>query len=345
MKTTEVPILAFQGAVAFEAAKKWLDENQPNFHTTSNYVIVADDGKVEQQIGRICHRSISESSTKKGTRACVGTEIGLRRRSEQPTHQGPGAYRQALTWDVADPFLKWFLHESYMSPFIINRDDIEFVKNKGIIVTADVAAPLLQNIMIVSRHFYEIRPECFEKWNELTANGIDPLFAYLCTFCTGYSAYGAKEQSAVVSYWGHRAHILSTLPACLKALNGEIGNMCSLDFSDTSNHYRNSTAYSGGVKFFHNHGDGLPDNYATYGLPTPYRHFVYQLMDRSSFKDALKVHRQGGDAPDLYKPPNPFVKVEAGITKPQNDEVSYKEFYDFVVPWFYRAWLNKEFEE
>jgi|GEM_PF-6679182 len=332
MKMRELPFNPQYSPEVYEQAKQWLVDNQPKFGSTANFAVFASNGVVESRINQVCHRAISSSSLP--DRCLVVSEVGVRRRppAKAPFTGGPPQDWE-LDWRDAEPFLRWWLYESYMGRFILNRDDIEFIKQYGIIVSADMPAPLLQNIMIVSRHFYEVYNESFRLFRQFTEKGLDPRIAYMMLFNTGFSLGNQIVEGLATAYSNHRAHPMLGLDAMQNFLDDEIGTRFRAahkkELTDPALLYRTSLAYTGGVLFFANKAEDAPQF-----VDGGYHHFVYGLCRIEEFREALKAHRHARNNVEMYRPPNPFKRVVPGHLAPTApDQVSYKELFEFVVPY------------
>jgi hypothetical protein len=323
----EIPFEPRYPPGVLDQAKEWLRNNREKFAATANFAIFNSQGEVEHRTNQVCHRSISISMLH--DRCLVASEIGLRRRSlmKVPFSGGSTEYPWELSWDVAEPFLRWFLYDSWMGRFIINRDDLEFVKEYGIIVSADCPAPLLQNTLIVSRHFWEVQPDSFHQFKKLVENGCNKTLAYLCCFCVGYSFGGQNILSAVTSLSNHRAHVLPNLAGIRRALSEEVGSGLFAQkgkyLNDPTLLYRSCTDYNGGLKIFTSDKDRIFDTES---------HFVGDLFKIAEFRSALKDYRTNTLGLGMYHPPNPFERSRVAIPM-HPDQVSYKELYDFVLPY------------
>lgn len=291
-------------------AEQWLRDNVHTFRGTANFGVL-EDGKILPFTRQSCHREIANRVGK--GRSLVATEIGSAR-----------AMREARP-EVTVPFLKWFLHDSPYARFILTKDLAPAI-TYGIVVSTDVAAPLLQNIMIISRHFYEVSDAAFLKFNELTGNGCDPMAAYPLCFNTTFSNPLTKGNHLVQSWHNHRAHPLFNLKAFKNWMQGELGTQTTFTFDKEREHYRNNNKYTGGTLFFFDRPDVVtPHEYDHDG-----KHFLYDLVfNNKEFRDALSAHR-GSSETVKYSPPNPFAPRVAG---PKPHEISFSELWEFALPW------------
>ena len=308
-----------------DLCETWFKTTRQEFGSSCNYLLVSPCGSTKSETKRPCHGSIQHRAGMKGSTLCVATDTGQDRRQEWHKHFSsqmrlPQDVNWRLDWSVMEPFLKWFLYESYFSPFILNRDDFEFVKSNGIIVSADVPAALLQNIMIASRYFVECSPYSFHMFNALTAKGIDPRIAYTTCFCTGASSYifiQDPDVTQVTGYTSHRTTPLLSLEGIRNFLRDDFGEQ-STDVLSVDKNYRTYSVYQGGSRFF---GPGTNGG------------FVKELLlQESSLRNALSVYRKEKNAATLYKPPNPFETPRATREIMGALEFSYTEMYECLIP-------------
>jgi hypothetical protein len=310
-----------------EKAKAWLVDNQRIFSDTANYCIFSDTEQTAH-FGRVCHRDISSPTIR--NRAMVASEFGWRRNA-------------GMTRELARPFIDYIVNQSYMGRFLLIRD-VDFILDNGFIVSADVAAPLLQNIMIVSRHGYEIPARAFSKFNELIQEGILPDLAYLCVFGTGYSNKTGTSIVDISSYpvaaiWGHRAHPLLPISGVRNFIHGEIGQMLGLDCNSPLSHYRANKDYRGGVKMF------LPAFKQAVYDPNldPSKDFTRGLFKIDSFKEELSARRKERSQEKTFVVPNPFARRALGAPPPMmGDQVTYEELFSFVLPYVQLSGLLDE---
>lgn len=307
MKIDDMPYTPHHTAEDIERAKAWLVDNKNDFEKVSNFAIFTSSEKkaVHSYINQACHYNISVHPGEGAT--VVATEfpdnISVKRRR---------------------PYLNWMLKDTYFSKFILNRDDPEFCLNYGFIVSTDIPCPLLQNIMITARASREVRPEVFDMFNKLVSEGINPDVAYLCCVNTGYGATVFNEASAVRNHGNHRA-----LP--LLSLDG-ISLMTRHEFSDKITFHADKT--------YRKSSQGFNGGYSMFGSACPYEgNFITDMMSEktfpmsSEFKDDLAKFRGYGNSGEMYRPPNPFKKPDRSVLQPRHDEVTYKELFEFVLPW------------
>lgn len=314
---------------ALSAARQWFENNRANFKNSCNFAQFKADGTFRSHLNQQCHANIQYLPQGFKDIACVATDIAIDRRSDwyksflgtrsggmDVTEQAK-EWSDGMTWERVDAYLKYFLYESYFSPFIINKDDIDFVKKYGIIVTADIPAALLQNIMISSRYFIECSPESFDMFNDLTAKGVHPDIAYVVSFSTTISSYTIRtsnqkiENTKVASQSAHRSTPLLSLQGMKNILNDELG--CDSILVEANN-YRNYQHYSGGSQFF---GSG---------------NFIKELLtSNEDLRNALSEYRKEKNASEIYVPPNPF----AGAATPKASspfDFTFPEMFECLIP-------------
>jgi len=329
MKLRNINFKPEASAEVIAKAKKWLVDKKPEFRSTANFCIFDAKGNDYPRIGGACHNQIMYCTLR--DRAVVATEVGYNRWAQLGTSEVYKAY--VKTKKLIEPYIRWLTTESYMAEFILNRDDLDFCCEYGLVVSADVMTPLMQNIMIASRNVHELSNKAFEIFNDLTQNrGVSGDLAYIAVFGSGIS--DAPETSAVRSVSGHRPTALLNLPALKNFVVGELGDGYggpAFDFNNPKIFYRNTLSYTGGLRLFFPHGQGVQDGVSISGRT--FEHMIYQLTKQDDFKEALSAHRKSLNDPNgIYRPPNPFTKKTIADA-PQTHEISYKEFVEFALPW------------
>lgn len=314
---------------AQQAATKWLVENRSRFEDTCNFAVFSSSGAFEEYIKRPCHGNIN--GNRHSDIQCVATDITVDRRQAWykwfNSRNGQDVRNKdwSLDWTRVEPFLKWFLYESFASPFIINKDDFEFVKNYGIIVTAHCPAPLLQNIMIASRYPLECSAYSFDMFNSLTAKGVDPIIAYVLCFSVASSKYtfnGDPAKTLVSFSSPHRTCPGASLNGIKAMLRGfDMQGPLSVDHNYTI--FRN---YRGGSAFFET-GD-----------------FIKELLNvNNDLREALSAYRSRQTELEVYTPPNPFAppsNLSSPVLSP--GRYTYTEMYECLIPFITTSQLLKE---
>lgn len=281
---------------SIDKAVEWFQENKKHFSNTTNFCIVLDACKSPVSlISEPCHARLG--TPRGGKKEVVGTEIAF----DRPGYKSPGR----------EPFLKWFLYDSFASRFILNKDDYAFCKDYGIIVSCDIPAPLLQNIAIVSRHFRECVDETFDMFLRLLEKGYPGHLCYLLSM-NGLS----QPDRPMYSNTGHRAF---GIPHNMATLNNHLkGDIIPLRDTDPSGLARVfSTIYGGNA-------------YGVQGSPCAGL-FPHDLLDNDEdLRKELSVYR-GESTIEAYKPPNPFA---ANNLRPANPRiVIIKELEDVILPY------------
>ena len=321
---------------AMAAAKAFLLA-KTGWGTTTNFAIITNDGVVEERRNGACHAGILSPKTVDGARAVVATEIGWQRRSPNP-NASYGARTPDRT--IIEPFLRWFLYDSWLGRFILNRDDFEFCRDHGIIVSADMNVALMQCIMITSRHFYEVSDQAFLKWTELTSNGTHPTLAYIMCFLTYYSYMTPPETQAVQLISGHRAHMMPSITGFQKWLDHDLGTLYNktkisptygakpieVNLEDSKFHYRNFRYYNGGLLFFQ-------DN-------SVYSYLFQELFQDKEFVERLREFRTGGKSKEMYRPPNPFDKKAQAAVLAAN-QMNYLEWFAVATPYLNERYFSE----
>jgi len=283
-------------------------------------------GEVREHLNRPCHNSINGNDFLDVQ--CVATDMAVDRKQKwydtfnaSNSQQYPKDW--SLDWSTVEPFLKWFLYESFASPFIINKDDMEFVKNYGIIVTAHMPAALLQNIMIASRYPLECSAYSFDMFNAMTAKGVDPNVAYVTALCASGSknTFHTDPDKALVSYPGsHRTSYGLSIAGMKAMIRGELTGPLSIEHNYTVNKY-----YRGGSGFFEN-GD-----------------FILELiLSNRNVRNALSEYRKTKATTEVYTPPNPFAPRSLSSPSLPPDKYTYTEMYECLIPFITTSQLLKE---
>lgn len=277
-------------------------------HSPATFAVQGTDGNgaltYEWHLNGTCHRAIETNRHKE--RNLVWSWLG----SVHPV-------------ELITPFVKWFVQESNYSRFILNRDNLDEVLRLGIFVSADMPGPLLQNIMIMTRHVVEVSAFSFQKFNELTERGIIPALAYSMCFNSGMSNRGHRDFDVVMtmpvhSYGGHRVQGLLTVQGLI---NQEKGILFETDkklppaFKET---YRISPYYTGGSRIYGPNSE-MPDLSVASWLGIP------------ELAKAIAVSRNNGKEV-MYKPPNPFVRSSPFNSRLGANDISYRELLEIVIP-------------
>lgn len=317
---------------ALEAAKSFLTHNG-GFHRVGNFAGITEKGLIDTRTGGACHSAISSFDTP--YRYAVATECGWNR---QYSDGSPKKDAETVT-----PFLEWFLYHSPYGHFIANRDDFDFCLNNGFIVSGKMPRKLLQNIMIITRHFYEITRKTFEEFNDAVLNrGIDPLVAYSTLFNSGFSYSSTNESTTKYCltqiYQGYNGHRVQ------RAYNPEelvriARNKPLWPLNET---YEDRASIRGGSALWCKMSDpsytGEGDAYTTSAVPG----LCAMRKEYSCLDNAIKTHR--GEAPTntkIYHPPNPFkVSSSAHEERIKTTKFTNDEAIKVVLPW-----LDKKVKE
>jgi hypothetical protein len=318
MKVSDIPFNPDCPEKVFNAAKKWLKDNYSRFTGTANFAIFDQDGEHKPRFAAACHSGIASPGIE--NRCVVATSNGRKYRADP------------LSPEQVEPFLRWFLYESYMGRFILNRDDFVFCRDYGFIVSADVYTPLMQNIMITSRHFKECHVRSFEKFNELVAAGVPGDLSYVVCFLS-YWSYNSNlsEKSAFRNYGGHRASDVFNLPSLKLFMAGELGTHVGKIITDEKYFYRKKSEYNGGKQFFKKND---------YNSTT----FVQDLLPTDKeCRERLSAYRKHTSSGEMYKPPNPFQRSFS--PQPENTDpldANYTEVFEVILPYMTekKVWLS-----
>ena len=292
-----------------QVAEKWLEENRPSFSYTTNFVIVSEGGKVVSYFNQACHAALGFICHPLKSRSLFATEIGITRRSY------PSVDNESRLF-----FLHWFLYESFASPFIVNKDNFEFCRDYGIIVNCDISPSLLQNIAIVSRHFYELSPGHFAQFKKLCDEGYPKHLAYLLACNTSRLDFNS-DQHLLASTTGHRAW---GYPPSLEALQVHMDGKffdTTLDEKELARY--TASIYGGNTLGYPQEANGLSQ--------TGFIHHCFReaIEKDKDLRDILSKHRNVGKD-NLYHPPNPF--APRTIQKTDPFAPTYYEFYELILP-------------
>lgn len=300
------------------------------FSGMANFCVVGTRGEevmTSTFLSKPCHRAITDimsRSLRSGSyRSLVATEAGWKRRHK--------AMAKTPSSELVRPFFDWLTKESFAKRFFVLAD-IE----KGFVVSADMYTPLLQNIMILTRHFYEKPDLLFETFNSLVAKGVPGDVAYPIAFNSNILA-GVMDQK-FQSYYSHNMTHLFSLNAFKNFVSGELGTANPANLNDTALHYRSNTSYIGGNRLFFDIADKVDTlNYAWEGGLVRDLHLVKE------FTDALAESRKG-ERSAVYKAPNPFAKRQVTPSTPVAGEITCKEAIEILGP-FLGKYLYQERKE
>lgn len=295
-------------------ARKWLKQNHKDFRQTANFAIFNKDSH-KPLINQSCHKAISISDLP--DRECVATEIG-HKRNQKPDK-------------IVEGVLRYFLYDSYASPFILNKDDFEECRDYGVVVSADIPAAFMQNILIMSRHFYECSNIAFIVFDDLTKQGIHPDVAFFSCFMTNISTFSIKvtyEQALINPMYGTYGHRTQSFPKSLEEFSLIVNRETGKGFEgELSRIYRHDNNYKGGISLFSHKKHTFRDLYSYTEIP-----FIEELMKVEEVNQKLKKARYID--PSLYKPPNPFNPRQSII---RENQISVKEFIEIIVPYINQA--------
>ena len=285
-----------------ERAKAALKKEHQYFSSTANW-LTSEDGFVnyEPYRGRACHAALPRHDDR-CFKNLIATENGWAR-----AHISGASF--------ISPFLSWFLYDSPYGEFILNRDDFDFCFNYGFILSGSLPQPLLMNICIISRHFYELDQKTFTTFNSLTSKGFDPTLCYSMLF-NSYGSY--TPTAAYMPYGGHRAASSYSPVDLLNMYRGVYG--CAT--TDTMT--RVNSIY-GASKLF---------------CSEPDQSVLTWAKGNKEFLDALRGSR--GQEKEGYRPPNPFKLAPPRHQRVmQAHEFTNEEAVDFVIPYL-DTYLRKE---
>lgn len=271
----------------------------------ATYIVYESDHLFTSMIGAVCHRNIKYNSIAKPVLVWTDISSTLRR-------------------DLVEPFVKWFVQESWASRFILNGDDLDDVMTNGIFVSAGLCAPLLQNIMILSRHSIECSGQSFEMFNKLINEGVLASVAYSLCFNTSFSTCVLDPASEttlnypVVTKHGHRVQGLLPLDSYVQQeqqilFKAEAPKWVTTPYSDNNDYDGGCTIFDSGQ--LNAYGSFIKEN------------FIHNIFVKPEWKELLARHRQNKNNSAHYSPPNPFKR---GNKDPQvsSNQISYEELYN-----------------
>lgn len=307
---------------ALEVANQWFEDNQSKFHTTANYAIIGEKGEITlQRIADSCHYSIGNPGT--SDRCLIVTENGYSRRMS-PNNKYSNKPKNS---NYCFNFLDWLLNESFAGRFILNRDNWDQCLNKGFILSADTNHLLLQNILILTRHFWEISEDRFKLFDELS-EVVERNFAYGLAFNTTL----ADPMNAITADYTHKAFkFWPNVKTMTNFLNGDFGKTLS---NSSSKHYRTARGITGGANFC---WEGMAEKVNVYNY-TPLPVFTDELLKNEDFKKRLQDFRKDVQEREGIKVVNPFTsKVLA--RKPE--WISREETFAVLIPYLLDVGLVK----
>lgn len=311
MKLSDIP---FEPNVPFEKyqlAKDFLFNRRKDFVGTANYAILSKS--LREVIQGACHYGIQNGHYDKGLRVAVASEIAINRRE----NSGLGFSKHPAT----ETFLKYFLYDSPYSRFILNREDYDFCRDYGIILSANMNTKIMQNILIVSRHFREVKDDSFILFENFVNAGVNPDVAYAFSFNSGYgSSYNYNPIDTVLWSLGHRATSVFDVDSFRNLVSHKVGKVFLYENEDPSApefFYSKSTNYLGGSSLF---AENAQRRYLGEDLFHRYPGYVR----------ALKESR-GEKVVEGYRPPNPFAAQRNPLNLPEW-YLTYKELHDVALP-------------
>jgi len=291
-----------------EAAKEYLASKKKYCTQTANWFVSSteDWSKPYDYIYQPCHAALTKMGRGKYENV-IALENGWKRMNTT----------RAKNLSRSLPFLSWFLYYSPYGEFILNRDDFEYCRDYGFIVSGELPHAVLMNIAIISRHFYEVNEDTFKRFNDLTLEkGFDPTIVYSLVFNTYFSYYDYGEKwlhKKYQGYSGHRVAYPYSPNVLVNLFNGFYGN----NAVSKKMYQHNTTTGSSGL--FTNNDDMT---------------FIDWVRTSQDFQNSLRLWRKPDAKVESYKPPNPFVKVNPyednhRVLRPW--EFTYEELFNFVI--------------
>lgn len=213
-------------------------------------------------------------------------------------------------------FIDWYTKESYVSPFILNKDTIH--DDQYLAVNGLMNFPFMNTINIVGRSIYE-KPYEYKHWYELVKGGVPPVVAFVVTFSTtyGYQKTVGRRSALILDnknyFQGSHVPLGTMSLSALK--NFFVGEAPGLT-DDKNLFFDKSHNYYGGVRMWEHPANRPP---------------LYGWMEEiyaGDFEKSVKTSR-GDDGPVVaFK--NPFARTNTRAEQPYLYNV--KEFDDLVIP-------------
>jgi hypothetical protein len=307
--------------VAIKAGLKALVDQEKHFTGNTNFFVITDKGTVHANLGAPCHGRMQNFTNLDGTRACIATEIGSTRNWDK------------VSVNLMRPFFEYFLNRSFASRFILNKDDPEFAFRHGIVVCSDVPSALFQNVLLVSRHFYECIAKPFELFNDLVSEGYPEDFAYGIAFNSNIRNFLPSQSEVdfkVRSLWSHTAFPL--WPSLETMKNFAVGDYGSSLKDDETTHYRHKATIYGGLKYCQAKGD-------TYSSG---QYFTQSLLKDKEFAKELSAFRKPTKEKRIVDP------FSSSFNTPSSEMpyvVTLSELRNVVIPFMKKKGLLDVFDK
>lgn len=289
---------------------EWLEKNYHSFHNRCNCLVINEEGDFIDKIGDSCHGFVEYEKIKRPS--LIVNENATIRRWKDSVPKG------------AQEFRDWFVKDSHFSRFILASSDLGFV------FSTDVPYTIVQNMNIISRHFWECSEAAFETFAELLNLGYSGDVAYgLCfnsTISRHHNTYGPAanskeyppfnfEQDQITPHGiQHRAWDLwSSFKSFRRFLEG--------DFADSYPNpdlFRNKQSIYGGAHLCGNEwtgGDFIAD----------------KIKSDEELKEKLREFRKASGGQTVKQIKNPFVRT-VGTPPTSPLRVNYKELVEVFLP-------------
>lgn len=302
MKLNELPYKPLYDPKQIDRVKEIVEKAKENLGYVTNFAICYRNPKNEEttiqeffsqgchvKMATLCLEDLERSRAGKDPlypqRDFIWTECGWWRPKGVSLSQIRGDKELVLRGiesrkELVKPFFDWFFNRSFIAPYILNRDDPEWVFNNGFIFSGDIPTTIMQSALIISRHFNEQSNNMFEMYNEMCKVTSEDLAYYLV-----FNSTLASGTSVLASYVTHRAFgLFGHIDNVGKFLAGDFGK--TLGHTDT---YRDRPSILGTIGLCDNVRTNFTDrdhlNKTNYG-------FVYDLCHNDpNFIERLKAHR------------------------------------------------------
>lgn len=311
-----------------KSVERWLETNNKYFVAgVTSFCIKGDI--LEERRNQGCHLAMSQSNAR--NRTLIGTEWGVGRWNRN--------YPTSPKGKKAEPFLDWLLNRSFASPFLMGEKtrDPDWVKDVGgIVVSADIPTPFVQNILITTRHGFEIYPHSFELFSELVKLGYSEMVAYLFSVTLYDSGQGSPSDTLkdrlnklCTVRGSHRAWPVPVEARVLKRLvNLDMGDK----FDEKAPTYRNDLNFYGGTLYGRN-----VDEIANVEITRNGRNIFYEHQFDPEYMALLKK-----DPAIRAQVFNPF-KSESSYETPLGVP-TIKQLIEVVLPYFKQKGYLDEYD-
>lgn len=303
IKDYSVPIQTKPESVA--TALAFFEDASP-VHGSANYRKVYTDGTHYDLFGQACHVGLTRMGRPEKALDCCALWVNSK-----------GATR----------YEKWLWEESFAKAFVLARHD------RGVVLTSDVPAALLQNIAIMARHVRELANTGNLSFFDYLYPVVGGDIAYILSMNAVSGATSVENRLKVVvrDYGaGHRAWNLFNLDSFCKFVAGDFGK--SLDITATPEYTARKVSGLYGGRW-----------YCDYPKPSGSRDFQGYSNQKNIFttellqqypevKERLSDYRKEIVKAGGYSPPNPFTTVNVATRPSKPEDCTFQEVLDVLLP-------------